>query len=966
MKDSLMPQLGICPQDVTQLSGTPRSSLLHFLIRWEGYQDVLDCLDAIGPTRLVSLYDFRAEALVGLNRPADAIAVMGERLEHKSSPTARMTLGRCYLANADPQAALAIAQEIIRVEDARSMTGAEDAPIHTWGFLGDVHLQLGDLDAAEAAYLRHQRLSPNSPAPLYGLAQVHRQRGDPVTAAAYAVRAWANEDGRFPLSIPLLRRLRDFFAQTGDQNHLVEANEQLNVRSQLELTELRVLLQIEDELKSGAGKLTVKGDHRRASDDEESFSPLEVPISSPPALPDLSAIPVSDAERAELGAAAQHYFNFSSLLQAQAEIMACARRGENVLAILPTGGGKSLCYQLPAFMDSGFTLVISPLIALMKDQVDSLPTAVRQYTLAINSSLDGYELQSAITGISQGHYKLVYAAPERLRQPPFLHALRQAGLTRLVIDEAHCISIWGHDFRPDYLTIAQVRRDLGSPPILAMTATAPPRVREDIEGRLFRDPKGVETPSGLSQIRLIVTDIYRPNLYLSVRRGNQDEKLRHLLNLCQQLDGSGIVYARTRRRCEELAELLRQQGHEADHYHAGLENRALVQDRFMSGGTRIIVATVAFGMGVDKADIRFIIHYELPDSVEAYYQEAGRAGRDGQPAHCILLYSPGDKATLTRHANENIISRDFLRSVYVAIRRRLNGRNPGTMAMDDLVRDLGSDDTTVRVALSTLEQAGLLQRHYDSPRTVSLQRLSVNRDALFDRFANAAHLRPLQTIARDYGDLVADSQIPSADLENRLLVWQSAGHLNYQANGRDCLLTLLPAPVDAPTRVESLLDQHTSIQSQRVAEIVAYARNRRCRHGYLANHLGGEPRARCIACDNCLGERILHQTNDQLPTPAEQLRLILAALNEASWGRRNLLRILRGDPAVGERGQHSSAYAQLAFRSPTALNQLTDKLVKAGYVQEVHLEHGGIALQITTDGRRALHSKESLEHWVRE
>ena len=295
----------------------------------------------------------------------------------------------------------------------------------------------------------------------------------------------------------------------------------------------------------------------------------------------------------------------------------------------------------------------------MKDQLDSLPSGLRRRATTLNSSLQGDELRARLERVTAGAYRLVYAAPERLRQPPFLHALRRAGLNRLVIDEAHCVSLWGHDFRPDYLYIAQAREALGHPPLLAMTATAPTRVRRDILQRL-------------GDMRVIAGDVTRPNLHLEVFHArNADEKLSYLVNFCQAQPGSGIVYGGTRARCEELAALLRQQGVSAAHYHAGLTDRDRVQDDFMAGRVRVVVATVAFGLGIDKPDIRFIVHIVPPPSLEAYYQEAGRAGRDGLPARCLLMYATSDRATLTRRARQDVIPVEFLRQVYKAVKTRL-------------------------------------------------------------------------------------------------------------------------------------------------------------------------------------------------------------------------------------------------------------------------------------------------------
>jgi ATP-dependent DNA helicase RecQ len=949
--DSLLAQLAITPAQIFHLSANLRNRVLEFLLRWEAWPEALACLAELDTPNLVTLQDLQAQALEGLGRTDEAIAVMQQRLVQKDSATARIKMARTYLAAGETEHALALAQALATPYQTSGPS---------WSLLGEVHLQRNDLAAAETAFMQHQTLAPGSRQPALGLMRVHQRRGDVVTSAAYAVRAYTVNEGETALSIDMLRKLRAYFAETGDENRLRSADEQLAERFAAELAQLSA--QIEEEL--GGGKV---GRRARQAAATERTPGKTLPRALDHMLPDLNTILVSDDERNALLAAAQQHFGFSALLHAQTEIMACTRRGEHVLAILPTGAGKSLCYQLPAFMDKGITLVVSPLIALMKDQVDNLPPALRDESIAINSSLEGPAMNQALTDIAAGRYKLVYAAPERLRQPPFLHAVRRGGLVRLVIDEAHCVSVWGHDFRPDYLRLAQAHRDLGSPPILAMTATAPPRVRQDIERQLLGAAGNGDKST---RMRLIATDIFRPNLQLQViKTRNEDEKLQRLLGLCHALQGSGIIYGRTRQRCEELAELLRRHGVNADHYHAGLTNRSMIQERFMRGETRIIVATIAFGMGIDKSDIRFIIHYGLPDSVEAYYQEIGRAGRDGQPAHCVLLYSNSDKATLTMHANEGILNKDFLREVYRALQARLPKNRSGVVATDDLLRDLKcDDDTRVRVALSVLEQVGALVRHYDAPRTVSLYRLPGEGDAVFAPFAAQAQLPLKQIITRDYLELATATKISPMTLEERLLDWQQMGYLRYQASGRNLLLTLPPPPAQLSAGIDSLLDQFATIQHQRVTEIVDYARNRYCRHGYLSNYLGGAAREKCNVCDNCgaevLSGGVTESAGAELPDENQQLRLILEALDKQGWGRRNLMGLLRGDREAGERAQASSVFGKLDFRSESGLGKLIDMLINEGAMEEKTLSHGGVALGITPHGRDILRKSEALTHLV--
>lgn len=810
MTDSLLALLTLTPEQVSTLPIHTRSRLLSFLLDWEGYDDVLRCLACLNRARSLTLQDVQARALLGLGHHQEAVRTLEDRLMKKSTPAAQVLLARALLTARQAHKAQKLAEQSVQV-------GTNPA---AWSLLGDVLLQRKRLDNAARAYLTHQQLAPADKEPLLGLMHVYQRQGDLTTASAYAVAALTEVRGKRQLTVEQLQSLLDFFQRIDDHDQSQTISQQLQQRFARELDALRTLLQ------------------------EEPESPR--PSSAPQ-----SAISVSPTERADLTTAVRQLFGFSSFLPAQAEIMACLRRGEHVLAILPTGGGKSLCYQLPAFMDSGLSLVVSPLIALMKDQMDSLPAELRSQAIAINSSMNGRELEQALDAVARGQVKLVYAAPERLRQLPFLHTLRRGGLTRLVIDEAHCVSGWGHDFRPDYLHIARAHRDLGRPPILAVTATAPPAVREDIERQLFGKVDG--------NFRLIATDPFRPNLHLSaVPTANIDERLVEVLTLCQtlaqqNLKSGGIVYAHTRQRCEEIAALLRQHGLSADHYHAGLQDRAAIQERFMRNEVQIVVATVAFGMGVDKPDIRFILHDGLPNSVEAYYQEAGRAGRDGLPARCILVHSPGDQQRLVRHAKESTLSVEFLRQVYQALRKSISGDQPGAIALDDLRAALKQDETTVRVALGVLEQVALLRRDYDVPRTVDLVWLKEGRSRKFDHFCRTAALTIRKRTRHHFMDLAQTTGIPPQKVEGMLLGWQEQGFLQVYPAGRDLLLTVLPYPADIQRRMNRLLDRYATVQQQRATEMIGYATTRHCRHGHLASYLGGEARTQCGACDNCVG-----------------------------------------------------------------------------------------------------------------
>jgi ATP-dependent DNA helicase RecQ len=330
----------------------------------------------------------------------------------------------------------------------------------------------------------------------------------------------------------------------------------------------------------------------------------------------------------------REHFGFKRFRPGQAEAIRSALEGNDTLVIMPTGSGKSICFQLPALEMEGTTIVVSPLIALMKDQADHLEEhGVEVATM--NSTLSASEQREAEADIAAGRTELVYTTPERLARPAFRDLLRRRPIDLFVVDEAHCISQWGHDFRPEYLALGEAIEDLGRPPVLAMTATATPDVVEDILEQLH-----------IRDAEIVHTGFYRPNLDLAVvpTAGDADKRAR-LLELLARTEGTGIIYTATVKAVEELTDFLQAHGLEAAGYHGrmALKKRHAAQDAFMNGRVKAMVATNAFGLGIDKPDIRFVIHYHIPGTIEAFYQEVGRAGRDGEPARCTLLYDPEDR-----------------------------------------------------------------------------------------------------------------------------------------------------------------------------------------------------------------------------------------------------------------------------------------------------------------------------------
>jgi ATP-dependent DNA helicase RecQ len=356
--------------------------------------------------------------------------------------------------------------------------------------------------------------------------------------------------------------------------------------------------------------------------------------------------------------ALERHFGFSRFREGQAGVIEAVLAGQDVIVVMPTGGGKSLCYQLPALLFPGVTLVVSPLIALMKDQVDALKARDIAATY-INSSLSYDDQLARLRGMSRGEYRLVYIAPERFRNARFVESLRGCKISLFAVDEAHCISQWGHDFRPDYLRLREAAEALARPPLIALTATATPQVRSDIAAQL-----------GLKKVSDFVAGFDRHNLTLRVEPCKSDnDRLTAAYQIVKRAKGSGIIYCSTRKAVDQVVGKLQRLGLTVGAYHAGLDEtkRTRMQDYFMAGDLDAIVATNAFGMGVDKSDIRFVTHYNLPGSIEAYYQEVGRAGRDGLPSLCTLLFNYIDTRTHEFFIEGSFPPRQVIEEVYACL-----------------------------------------------------------------------------------------------------------------------------------------------------------------------------------------------------------------------------------------------------------------------------------------------------------
>lgn len=577
----------------------------------------------------------------------------------------------------------------------------------------------------------------------------------------------------------------------------------------------------------------------------------------------------------------KEYWGYDGFRPMQEEIITAALEGKDVLAIMPTGGGKSICFQVPGLMRDGITLVVTPLIALMKDQVQNLnDRGVR--ALAIHAGMSRHEADLALNNAAYGDFKFLYLSPERLGTQLFRSYIDVLDVSFIVVDEAHCISQWGYDFRPDYLRIGELRERIDAP-VIAVTATATPSVAQDIMERL-----------GFKEKLLLKSGFERPNLSYIVRQ--VEDKYSQILNVCNGVPGTGIVYARNRRKCEELSAFLRAQGVSASFYHAGLggQARAERQAAWKSGAVRVMVCTNAFGMGIDKPDVRFVVHYDLPESPEAYFQEAGRAGRDGKRSFAVQLWNSVDVRRAKQIEDVSFPSLEYIEDVYQKLHAFFEipydtgmGRQL-KFKIEDFCKRFGLQRAPAFYALKYLERTEHLtySEEVDIPTKV---RINVDRKSLYDvELADQGQANVLEALMRSYTGIFSFLQQIDEEYVARR-AGQTVPQLRQSLYGLSLAHVISYVPTDhsdvvvlhhdrlRPGNVNLMPSRYAMLRESfhaRAEAMLEYvSETSECRSRYLLRYFGQTEAAECGTCDVCRARRAsapVHEPVEGTDKPEEK------------------------------------------------------------------------------------------------
>lgn len=570
----------------------------------------------------------------------------------------------------------------------------------------------------------------------------------------------------------------------------------------------------------------------------------------------------------------KQYWGYDEFRALQGDIIRSIASGKDTLGLMPTGGGKSLTFQVPAMTMDGICIVVTPLIALMKDQVENLKK--RGITAAaIYSGMSQNDIMLTLDNSVFGAYKFLYVSPERLATPIFLQKIKQATVCMIAVDESHCISQWGYDFRPSYLRIADIREILPEVPVLALTATATPEVVDDIQKQLlFREPN------------LFQKSFQRSNLVYVVRTvENKDE---HLLKILNSVPGTSVVYVRNRKKTKEVADFLNQNGISAENFHAGLKNETkdAKQGRWKSGETRVIVSTNAFGMGIDKAEVRTVVHMDLPDSVEAYFQEAGRAGRDEKKAFAVMLYNNGDAVKMRKRVTDTFPGKDMVRKVYEALGNYLQ-MGVGSGLDRVFAFDIGDFCAKFKLpilisynCLKILQQAGYLELT-DEQDSSSRLLFIANKDDLYKSKLTPDQDKLTHILLRSYTGLFTDMASINEDIIAKRLEWpRDKVYEQLVALAKEHIIQFIPrkktsyltfvherVETDRVVLGKEAYDDRRDRYISRVKSVLDYAKEENiCRSQVLLSYFGEKETKPCGKCDICQKRKETELTEEEFET----------------------------------------------------------------------------------------------------
>lgn len=688
-------------------------------------------------------------------------------------------------------------------------------------------------------------------------------------------------------------------------------------------------------------------------------------------------------------------FGLESFRPGQRDVVDALASGEDCLCVMPTGGGKSLCYQLPALAREGTTIVVSPLIALMKDQVDTLQARGIRAKL-INSSLSQGQQESVMEAMSRGELDLVYVAPERLRNGMFLDAVSKADIALLAVDEAHCVSEWGHDFRPDYARLGRFRdRYLGGVQTIALTATATPTVRDDICELL-----------NLQEPRVFVTGFARTNLKFAVESCNNDNAKRDLLQkYLRGREGTGIIYAATRKRCEEIADWLPEKtGRKVGAYHAGLhpDDRRRVQEAFMKGELSAIVATNAFGMGIDKSDIRFVVHFNIPGSLEAYYQEAGRAGRDGIMSDCLLLFAYFDRQIQEFFIENRYPSKATVKKVYEYLLSC--EEDPIELTLEQLRTAIEVRDGTEAISTSEtlLARAGVLKR-LDAGSNQAIVRIDSDVPTLLDFLPREAKIkrRVMTAVEKVVGDrrgedvyVRPDVIAKHADMDRAKVTTQLRELTKLRAfdyvppfRGRAVHITRRDLRFEQlPIDFEEL-ERRKAAEYEKLEAVIQFARASSCRQRVILDYFGDPNADDCTRCDRCdpVGGKLIRDGNwsseESAGTPGPSMsvafpdvderhlltgiRVVLSGVvrTHGRLGKNLIAQMLAGSKnkrVTQLRLDRLSTYGMLTGMTQAELADVMDSLLSAGLLDQKEISERRPTIHMTDPGRRVMNCQDPL------